>query len=141
MDLASSARRVLVVDDNRDAADMLCVWLELEGHTAAAAYSGAAALELAKDFRPHVAVLDLNMPGIDGFETARALAELLPVTLVALSADSSAKTADRLRNSGFSCRLVKPASTSELLAAIQGYKQALCGRPLSGSGGPRHQGQ
>ncbi len=66
-----SSRRVLVVDDNRDAADTLSLLLTLEGYEVRVAYDGQEALDVFRESRAEVAVLDLNMPRLDGFEAAR----------------------------------------------------------------------
>jgi len=66
-------RRVLLADDNRDAADSLALLLSIEGHEVRVAYGGAAALSLAQSFRPEVALLDIGMPDVDGYQVARAL--------------------------------------------------------------------
>ncbi len=72
--LGNGARlRVLIVDDNRDAADALCELLEILGHEARAVYDGDAALAAVAEVPPHVVLLDLGMPGLDGYETARRL--------------------------------------------------------------------
>ena len=65
--------RILVVDDNRDVADSLAVLLQMMDFDTCTAYSGNAALEVAGGYRPDVVVLDLNMPGMDGLQTARSL--------------------------------------------------------------------
>jgi CheY-like chemotaxis protein len=70
------ALRVLVVDDNRDSADMLALVLRLSGHLAEATYNGPSALARAKGCPPDVVVLDLAMPGMDGYELGRRLREL-----------------------------------------------------------------
>ena len=81
--------RVLVVDDNRDAADTLCRILALYGYEVRSAYDGAAALEVCESFRPHVAVLDIGMPVRSGYEVARELR-------ARRGAGSAADRADRL---------------------------------------------
>ena len=77
-DRPGRARRLLVVDDNRDAADSLAVLLRLQGHEVRVAHDGPAALELAASFRPDVAFLDIGMPGMDGYEVARPAARRRP---------------------------------------------------------------
>jgi len=67
----STSVRVLVADDNRDSADGCATALELEGHDVQVAYSGADALRIAEDFKPHLALLDIGMPGMNGFDVAR----------------------------------------------------------------------
>lgn len=109
--------RILVVDDNRDAADTLAILLELLGHRAAVAYDGAAALRAAADEHPDCVILDITMPGMSGYDVARRLREepgLGPVKLVALSALDDAAHSERAVAAGFDHRLTKPAAPAEL---------------------------
>lgn len=110
--------RVLVVDDNQDAADTTAMVLRLGGFAVRACYGGAEALAAAEGFRPQVCLLDFNMPGMDGDELAGRLRLLLGtgVILVALTAAKGAKAERRLAAAGFAGRLVKPADPAELLA-------------------------
>ena len=68
-----SGNRLLVVDDNQDAADSLAMLLRLQGHDVRVAHSGQAALEMTKAYRPDLVFLDIGMPGMDGYEVARRL--------------------------------------------------------------------
>ena len=115
---AGAGLRVLVVDDNVDAALTLSMILEAGGHTTRVAHDGVAALEAAPGFAPQVAFLDIGMPGLNGYETASAMRRmpgLEGITLVALTGWGS--ESDRLRSSeaGFDHHLTKPAQ----LAAVQ----------------------
>src|SRR5205823_8528751 len=85
--LQAPPMRILVADDNRDTADSLQRVLALYGHEVRVAYDGAAALIVGQEFRPRVAILDIAMPGTDGYEVARALRLRHggEVTLVALT--------------------------------------------------------
>src|SRR5262245_59874671 len=92
--------RVLVVDDNRDAADSLCLLLELWGHEGRAVYSGRAALDEALRFRPDCLFLDIGLPTMDGYDLAQAIRrepELVGARLVALTAYSDR---ERTREAG-----------------------------------------
>src|SRR5207248_2636290 len=83
-----TARRVLVVDDNVDAAETLAMFLKLQGHEVRVLHDGAAVPGEARAFRPEVAVLDIGLPGLDGYEVARRLKadnEVADVVLVALT--------------------------------------------------------
>jgi len=116
-------RRVLVVDDNRDAANSLGFLLGVLGHEAQIAYDGASALDKADAFRPDVAVLDLGMPEMDGFETARRLRQLpglSDVTLIALTGWGQEQDRRRSRDAGFDHHLVKPADLGELKKLVAG---------------------
>jgi CheY-like chemotaxis protein len=108
--------RVLVADDNRDAADTLCRLLSLYGYEVRAAYDGSAALEVCDSFRPHAAVLDIGMPGRNGYEVARSLRERRgkELRLVALSGWGSESDVQRARDAGFDEHLTKPADPALL---------------------------
>ncbi|MFC5459852.1 PAS domain-containing protein [Massilia niabensis] len=116
--------RVLVVDDNVDAALTLSMILEVSGHTTQVAHDGIAALAAAKAFLPQVAFLDIGMPGLNGYETASALRRtpgLEGMLLVALTGWGT--ESDRLRSSeaGFDHHLTKPAplqAVQELIASL-----------------------
>ena len=119
---AHNRLRVLVVDDNRDAADTLCLLVGMWGHTARAAYDGAAALEAARAFRPDCLFLDIGLPRIDGYGLARQLRRepaLEKARLVALTAYSSEDHARRIREAGFDHHLVKPADPKEVEGLLQ----------------------
>ncbi len=118
---AAPGMRILVADDNRDAADSLQRILALYGYEARAAYDGAEALEAAADFRPHVAVLDIGMPGHNGYDVARALRGKLGsgVTLIALTGWGQEGDRRRAMEAGFDYHLTKPvdpALLNDLLA-------------------------
>ena len=107
---AQPRRRVLVVDDNRDAADSLALLLEHWGHEVATAHEGMRAVELAESFRPDVALLDLGMPRLNGYEAAtRIRASRGDATLlVALTGWGQDQDRRRSREAGFRFHLVKP---------------------------------
>jgi CheY-like chemotaxis protein len=121
MRLAARARRVLVVDDNEDAVAMLAELLRTAGHHVREAYDGPTALEVARDFRPEVAVLDLGLPAMDGYELATRLRRQMNGTspvLIALSGYGQDSDRARSEAAGFALHLVKPLETTELLTAI-----------------------
>jgi PAS domain S-box-containing protein len=110
-------RRILVVDDNRDAAASLAVLLRLEGHEAEVAHDGTAALEAVRRQRPDVAFLDLAMPGMDGYELCRRLRAdpaLTPALLVALTGWGQEADRRRSEEAGFDRHLVKPVEPQSL---------------------------
>jgi PAS domain S-box-containing protein len=116
--------RVLVADDNRDAADSLQRVLALFGHEVRVAYDGASALKIGEEFRPRVAVLDIAMPGTDGYDVARAIRRQQgrQVTLVALTGWGQEADRKRAMESGFDYHLVKPVdpnALNELLAKVE----------------------
>jgi CheY-like chemotaxis protein len=104
-------RRVLVVDDNLDAAEGLAMLLGLRGHEVATAYDGQSAIEQARDIQPDVVLLDIGLPRIDGFEVARRLREehpARPMLLVALTGYGQERDRLRAREAGFDHHLLKP---------------------------------
>lgn len=118
---AKTGRRVLVVDDNTDAADTLVALLDLLGHTARAVYGGEEALQEVNRFGPDTVLLDIGLPGISGVEVGRRLRarhDVPPLVLIAISgygqqADRAATTA-----AGFDAHLVKPVTPEDLERAL-----------------------
>jgi signal transduction histidine kinase/DNA-binding response OmpR family regulator len=113
----TSSRRVLVVDDNVDAADSLGRLLWMEGHVVQLAHDGPTALSAAADFRPDAIILDIGLPGIDGFEVARRLRrrpDANGVILLALTGYGRDEDRATSLEAGFDHHLVKPADTDEL---------------------------
>ena len=109
--------RVLVVDDSIDAADMLSTWLRLHGYEVAVAHQGTEALALMPAFSPAVALLDLGMPDMSGYELAervRATPDLRQVTLVAISGWGGEEYETRSRAAGFHHHLTKPVNLTAL---------------------------
>ena len=117
----SPTRRVLVVDDNRDAAESLALLLQLDGHVVEATFDPRRALELAPAFQPEVVLLDIGMPGMDGFEVAhrlRAAPELDGIVLVALTGYGRAEDRDMTAAAGFDAHLVKPVDLGALAQVL-----------------------
>lgn len=107
--------RVLVVDDNRDAAESLGLLLQLMGCIVRVAYAGAEALSIARSFEPDTAFLDIGMPRMDGYQLARRLREQHPRTvLVAVTGWGQAKDQQRARDAGFDHHLTKPAAPGDI---------------------------
>lgn len=118
---ATVARRVLVVDDNRDAADSLAQLLGALGAQAFVAYDAFEAIDVARRVRPDVAVLDIGMPVMDGCELAqrlRADRRLAGLRLVALSGWGQTGDRERVRAAGFDHHLLKPADPARLVGLI-----------------------
>jgi hypothetical protein len=111
------ARSILVVDDNRDAAESLGELLRLAGHAVRIASDGEQALDMARANRPDTVLLDLGLPGMDGFEVARRL-HLLPglqgAHLVAITGYGQASDREATRQAGFAAHLVKPVDFDAL---------------------------
>ena len=115
-------RRVLVVDDNVDAAESTAAFLRLEGHEVKAVHDGIQALASLKVFDPHVVVLDIGLPGLDGYAVARQLRErgdTSHVLLIALTGYGQREDRQRAADSGFDYHYVKPADPREIQNAIE----------------------
>jgi two-component system, sensor histidine kinase len=115
-------RRVLIADDNVDSASSLLMLLELEGHDVRVAHDGPSALALARSFLPHVAILDIGLPGMDGHALAKALrAEpaTARVQLIALTGYGQERDRQAASEAGFDRHLVKPAPLDEILREIR----------------------
>jgi PAS domain S-box-containing protein len=118
---ASVARRVLVVDDNVDAAAMLAALIRQLGHEVEIVHDGSAALRAVEGYRPEVILLDIGMPGMNGFEVAQRLRELGRVPrlrLVAVTGWGKPEDRQRSREAGFDMHLIKPVELSEIQQAL-----------------------
>jgi PAS domain S-box-containing protein len=118
---STQALRILVVDDNRDAATLLAQMLALSGHEVDVAHDGESGLEAATRFTPHIAMLDLGMPGMNGYELARALRgmpRLDRTVLLALTGWGAEEERQRTRAAGFEYHLTKPVDFETLLKLI-----------------------
>lgn len=114
--------RVLVVDDNEDANALLSETLIAAGHDVRAAADGPTALEIAKQFRPHVALLDIGLPVMDGYELAKRLLDAMLTPrprLVAVTGYGQAQDKARSLAAGFDAHLVKPLALETLLDVLQ----------------------
>jgi CheY-like chemotaxis protein len=114
-------RRVLVVDDNADSRDSLALMLAIAGHSVRLAGDGPSALAEAVDFQPEVALLDIGLPGMDGYHVARRLkTQSAPGGIVLVALTGYGQEEDRLRgqDSGFDHFLVKPASPEAILSLL-----------------------
>ena len=114
-------RRILVVDDNRDAAETLAMVLRLNGGEVETAHDGRQAVEAAERFRPHMVLLDLGMPGMNGLEVARTIRAQpwgSTVTLVAQTGWGQEEDRRRTTEAGFDDHLTKPMDHSKLLKLL-----------------------
>ncbi len=120
---APSARRVLVIDDDRDVADSLAMLLDVLGCDVRTAYSGAVGVSLVSDFRPRIVFLDIGMLEMNGYETARRIRSEpagRQAQLIALTGWGQDLDKKHTREAGFDRHLVKPADIDileEILAA------------------------
>ena len=115
--LPAFSRRVLVVDDNVDAAQSLAVLLQAAGHDVHIVYDGVSAVESALEYRPDLMVIDIGLPGLDGLEVARRIRRLPAlenIVLVAMTGYGQATDRSLSQKAGFDQHLVKPADFSQL---------------------------
>jgi PAS domain S-box-containing protein len=125
---AAGPLRVLVVDDNLDAADSLVALLELLGHTARVAHDGPQGLRMAEEFVPDLAFLDIGLPGMSGYELARAIRQQRPlqhVVLIALTGWGAHGDQQQSHEAGFDQHLTKPVSLEALEQALGAAARAL----------------
>jgi CheY-like chemotaxis protein len=118
-------RRVLIVDDNEDAANSLALILELGGHETASVYTAADALQRAAVFRPDVVLLDIGLPGMDGYEVAQKMRELpglRDIRLVAVTGYGRSDDRLRARDAGFDDHLTKPVEFAVLERTLAGIR-------------------
>ncbi|HUR21602.1 MAG TPA: response regulator, partial [Vicinamibacterales bacterium] len=118
---AGSAMRVLVVDDNQDALTLLSAALSTVGYQVQSAHDGPEALKVAAAFKPQVAVLDIGLPVMDGYELAtrlRAMEGLGALRLIAVTGYGQESDQRRSETAGFDAHLIKPVSLDELLRAL-----------------------
>jgi len=136
-DLVRTQRRILVADDNNDALESLATLLQLSGHEVYTATNGAVALESAEQNRPEVALLDIGMPKLDGYEVARRI-RAQPwgqrITLVALTGWGQDSDRRRSQEAGFDSHLVKPLDLdklTDLLAALPSTEVGVMARGVA----------
>lgn len=118
-------RRVLIAEDNSAAGEAMSQVLRHAGHSVRLAQDGAAALAAAKAELPEIAILDIGLPAMDGFELARSmrtLADGKPLLLIALTGYGQTTDHDRSRSAGFDYHIVKPADIEQLLGLIHGWE-------------------
>jgi PAS domain S-box-containing protein len=123
--LAAQPHRILVVDDNRDAADSMADMLAAGGNAVECAYDGSEALRTARRFHPDVVLLDIGLPEVDGYEVARRLREEPPssrLLLVAVTGYGTVEDRKRSREAGFDYHLVKPVDGRTVSALIAEHR-------------------
>jgi len=115
-------RRLLVVDDNKDAAESMSMLLEMWGHEVAFAYDGPSALETAKRWKPEAVFLDIGLPGMDGYQVAerlRALPQAREAVLIAITGYGQEDDRLRSRRAGIDHHLVKPVAPDTLRSLVE----------------------
>ncbi len=121
-DLLSAGRvRVLVVDDNADAADSVALFLRLEGHETTTALDGLQAIDLCRSFKPDVAVIDIGLPGLSGYDVAqrlRATPEGARMLLIALTGYGQKEDQQQAKQAGFDHHFTKPTNPEEIHRVI-----------------------
>jgi CheY-like chemotaxis protein len=116
----AAPRRILIAEDDQDAAEMLRMMLAYTGHEVRVAADGIQAAALAEEFRPHVALIDIGMPRMDGYETARALRHThgSDIVLIALTGWGQDEDKARALDAGFNHHVTKPADPDVLQRLI-----------------------
>ncbi len=124
----TSVHRVLVIEDNADAAESMRILFELTGHEVAIAHAGPAGLDAARAFRPQIVLCDIGLPGgMDGYAVARAIRgdpSLAAVRLIALSGYGQEEDRRRSREAGFDAHLIKPVDFADLRRFLTGAAPA-----------------
>lgn len=120
--------RVMIVDDNVDAADTLATLLGFEGYEAICVYDGFQALKRVSEFRPDIVLLDIGLPGMDGYEVARRLREefiLQPLMLIAVTGWGGEEDLRKSQQAGIDHHLVKPVNPEELVRVMRAESPTL----------------
>lgn len=129
---SASQVRVLIADDNRDAADTLALLLKIKGYDVRSAYDGKEAFEIASQFFPAVAVLDIGMPVSNGFQTAQAMRKQPwgeHMILIAATGWGEASDRQKTREAGFDHHLVKPLDSTKLLEILSALAKKAASNP------------
>jgi CheY-like chemotaxis protein len=116
-----NVRRVLIIDDNADAACMLSMMVSAYGHQAEVANSGRAGLQIARDFHPDIVFLDIGMPEMSGYDVAialRRLPALKDVYIAAVTGWNDASTRAQVVSAGIDLHLTKPAAVESILEVL-----------------------
>ena len=121
-DTRSGKERILVVDDNDDAAELLALMLKEAGYQTTTVYDGPAALEAAQAQTPQIVILDIGLPGMSGYEVAARLREdarFADVALIALTGWGTPEDQRKALAAGFDVHLTKPVAAEDLHAALR----------------------
>ena len=124
--VSETPRRILVVDDSVDAAESMAMLLRLRGHEVLVAHNGYDALQMAADSPPSVVLLDIGLPGINGYEVCRQLRQsgLEHVRIIAMTGYGLEQDRQRAREAGFDVHTVKPVAFAVLVKLLAGENEA-----------------
>lgn len=131
----STSRRVLIADDNRDGAESLAMLVEFSGHQVFLAHTGGDALQMAAAHRPHIAILDIGMPGMDGYQVAQQIRDQIwgaHMILIALTGWGQEDDKRRAQRAGFDHHLIKPVDPAVLEKLLA---RSATGAPAAEQGG------
>ncbi len=129
---AAEQRRILVVEDNRDAADSLRMLLELLGHEVAVAYSGPEGVQSAREWRPDIVLCDIGLPGMDGFGVAEELRrnpQTAKTRLIAITGYGREEDRRHSHEVGFDYHLIKPVDPEDLLKVLISFQDHVTHQP------------
>jgi CheY-like chemotaxis protein len=115
-------RRVMIVEDNRDANDSLAMLVEMLGFEVAQALDGQSAIQLASEFQPDVVFCDVGLPGMDGYQVVkhlRALPNIRPMVVAALTGYGEDRDREQASKAGFDHHFVKPIAPDQLQAFLE----------------------
>ncbi|MCW1885945.1 response regulator [Luteolibacter flavescens] len=118
--------RILVADDGKNAADILAMFFEMEGHTVQVVYDGRMAVEVTPSFQPQLIVMDIGMPEMDGLEASRRIREQpdgKEIVIIALSGHDLEQDKRSCAEAGIDHHMAKPVRPDDLRAVIRGYQQ------------------
>lgn len=127
--LPQGSLRILVVDDGKNAADILAMFFEMEGHVVQVAYDGLAAVGIAESFRPQLIVMDIGMPQMDGLEASRRIRrqtegkEIIIIALSGLDQDDDKRSC---AEAGINHHMAKPVRPDDLRSVIREFQKGAC---------------
>jgi len=127
--LPKGSLRILVVDDGKNAADILAMFFEMEGHVVQVAYDGLMAVDLAQRFHPQLIVMDIGMPEMDGLEASRRIRrqpegkEIIIIALSGLDQDDDKRLC---AEAGINHHMAKPVRPDDLRSVIRDFQEGAC---------------
>jgi len=127
--LPEGSLRILVVDDGKNAADILAMFFEMEGHIVQVAYDGLMAVDISERFRPQLIVMDIGMPQMDGLEASRRIrrqAQGKEIIIIALSGLDQDDDKRSCAEAGINHHMAKPVRPDDLRSVIRDFQKAPC---------------